>query len=53
MKQKDDLYTWRRYEHQQDQIENKVSSFEKNLQQFFMIENVLHNRPQWESLIVN
>ena len=33
-----------RHEHQQDQIEKKISSFKKNPLQFFVNENVLHNR---------
>ena len=43
MRGKDNLCIWRRYEHQQDQIEKKMSSFKKNPLQFFVNENVLHN----------
>ena len=42
--QKDNLCTRRRHEHQQDQIEKKMPRFKKNPVQFFMNENVLHNR---------
>ena len=33
----------RDHEHQQDQIEKKMSSYKKNPLQFFMNENILHN----------
>ena len=44
MRRKDNLRTWHRHEHQQDQIEKKMSSLKKNPLQFFMNGNVLHNR---------
>ena len=44
MRWKDNLHTWHRHEHQQDQIEKKMSSLKKNPLQFFMNGNVLHNR---------
>ena len=43
MWQKDNLCTGRRHEHQQDQIEKKMSSFKKNPLQYFIDGNVLHN----------
>ena len=44
IRRKDNLCIWRRDEHQQDQIEWKTLSFKKNPLQFFVNENVLHNR---------
>ena len=46
MQQKDNFSTLRRHEHQQDQIDKKVSSFKENPLQFSINENVLHNRSQ-------
>ena len=38
------------HEHQQDQIEKKISSFKKNPLQIFVNENALHKRS--ENLII-
>ena len=46
MRQKDNLCTRRRQEHQQDQIKKKMLSFKKKPLQYFINGNVLHNRSE-------
>ena len=46
MRWKYNLCTRRRHEHQQGQIEKEMSSFKKNILQYFINGNVLHNRSQ-------
>ena len=50
--QKDNLCKWRKHEHQQDQIEKKMSSFKKKPYNFFMNENLLHNCSEKRYLFV-
>ena len=51
MQQKDNFCTLRGHEHQQDQIDKKVSSFKKNPPQLSINENVLH-KSQSESITI-
>ena len=46
MRRKDNLCIGRTHEHQQDQIEKKMSSFKTKPQQLFVTENVLHNHSE-------